>query len=136
MSGVATAVHGLDPRICIIGAEPAGASDAAESKAAGRLLGHSTPPATIADGLRTTLGSNTWPVVRDKVERIVLVEEEAIVEGMRLVWERMKLCIEPSAGVGVAALLSEEFAEFEGINRVAIVLCGGNLDLGKLPWQQ
>jgi len=95
---------------------------------------HPAPPTTIADGLKTTLGPNTWPIVRDKVDRVVCVSERQIVDAMRLVYTRMKLVIEPSAAVGVAALLSDEFRGIEGVGRVGVVLCGGNVDVDRLPW--
>jgi len=129
----------LQPGIRVFGAEPAGADDAFRSKAAGALQGHDKArghPRTVADGLKTTLGSNTWPIVRDKVERIFLVEEDAIVAATRLVWERMKLVIEPSAGTGVAVALSPAFQALEGITNVGVVLCGGNVSLDSLPWQK
>jgi threonine dehydratase len=87
----------------------------------------------VADGLCTTLGSNTFPFVRDMVEEVVTVDEGQIAAGMRLVYERMKLVIEPSAGTGVAVVLSSRFKEIAGENkRVAVVLCGGNVDLGRM----
>jgi threonine dehydratase len=135
ISGVAMAVKSLYPSIRVIGAEPAGAADAAASLAAGHIVHHASPPVTVADGLRTVLGSHNWPIIRDMVERIITVDDDAILGGMRLVWERMKCVVEPSAGVGPAVLLSREFAELEGINTVAVILCGGNVDLsGPLPW--
>lgn len=135
-SGIAVAAKGLDPRIRIIAAEPAAADDAARSKAAGCIQGNATT-ATIADGLKTTLGPNTWPVVRDLVERVVTVSEAEIVAAMRLVYERMKIAIEPSAAVGVAAVLySPQFAseELRGLKRVGVILCGGNADVEALPF--
>jgi threonine dehydratase len=133
-SGIAVAAKGLDPRIRIIAAEPLNADDAARSKASGSIQLNDKPPQTIADGLKTTLGPNTWPVVRDLVERVVTVSEEQILSAMRLVYERMKLAIEPSAAVGVAAALSDEVKGLSGLRRVGIVLCGGNVDLDSLPF--
>jgi threonine dehydratase len=155
--GIAVAAHSIDPRIRIIAAEPAEANDASLSKAAGKLEGHSTPPTTIADGLKTTLGTlfmrtgkyqphgirhdqmhaagpHTWPIVRDRVERVICVSEAEIKSAMKAVYERMKLVIEPSAAVGVAVLLSAEFKSLPGIRRVGVVLCGGNVDLATLPF--
>jgi threonine dehydratase len=80
------------------------------------------------------LGELTWPIIRDQVEAIYTVSEEQIRQAMRLVWERMKLVIEPSAAVGVAVALSEEFKQLDGLPRVGIVLCGGNVSLDKLYW--
>ena len=134
ISGICAAAKGLYPSIRIIAAEPAGADDGFRSKAAGEILGHADGhPSTVADGLCTTLGSNTFPFVRDMVEEVVLVDEAQIAAGMRLVYERMKLVIEPSAGTGVAVVLSSRFKEIAGENkRVAVVLCGGNVDLGRM----
>lgn len=136
LSGVATAIRGrYGDRVRIIAAEPTGADDAFRSKAAGERQGHAAGgPKTIADGLKTTLGPNTWPIVRDCVERVVVVSEDEIVAAMRLVYTRMKLAIEPSAAVGVAALLSEEVKALPGLRRIGVVLCGGNVDIDKLPW--
>lgn len=134
ISGITLAARELRPGVRVFAAEPLGADDAARSKAAGRLLPQ-LDPRTVADGLRTGLGDNTWPVVRDLVEEVLVVEEPEIIACTRLVWERMKLAIEPSAGVGVAAALGERFRGLEGIQRVGVVLCGGNVDLDRLPWQ-
>uniref|UniRef100_A0A7S0YX67 Tryptophan synthase beta chain-like PALP domain-containing protein n=1 Tax=Hemiselmis tepida TaxID=464990 RepID=A0A7S0YX67_9CRYP len=133
LSGCCLAAKGLRPDIRIFGAEPLGADDAARSLREGVLL-EQTGPDTIADGLRTGLGSLTWPVIRDHVEDILTVSEEEIVQAMRLVYMRMKIVIEPSAAVGVAVALSDRFRSIEGIQRVGIVICGGNTDLDDLPW--
>ncbi len=93
-----------------------------------------TGPRTIADGLLTSLGELTWPVIRDRVERVVTVTEEEIIRAMRLCWERAKLLIEPSAAVAVAAVLSTEFRSLDGLRRVGVVLSGGNVNLDELPW--
>lgn len=133
-SGVATVIKETDARIRVIAAEPLAASDAYRSKAEGRIQGHDTPPQTIADGLKTTLGPATWPCVRDYVDEIVCVSEEEIVAAMKHVYERMKLVIEPSAAVGVAAALSPVVKAMPGLRRVAIILCGGNVDVTALPF--
>ncbi len=134
IAGVALAARALRPGIRVFAAEPAGADDAARSVAAGLRLPQ-TDPRTIADGLRTELGDNTWPVLRDLVEEVLVVEEEEIIRCTRLIWERMKLTIEPSAGVGVAAALSPRFRALAGIRRAGVVLSGGNVDLSALAWQ-
>ena len=131
VSGTAIAVRTLAPRTRVIAAEPAGADDAARSKAAGRLLPQ-TAPETVADGLRTGLGALTWPVVRDLVDRILTVGDDQIVAAMRLLWERAKLPVEPSAAVALAAVLSDAFPA--GARRVGVMLTGGNVDLDALPW--
>jgi threonine dehydratase/serine racemase len=116
-----------------LGAEPQGADDAARSKQAGHII-PMTAPDTIADGLITSLGELTWPVLRDRVEAIVTVGEAEIVAAMRLAWERGKLLIEPSAAVALAAVLHLSFRALRGIQRVGVVLSGGNVDLDRLPW--
>jgi len=133
ISGIAIAAKGINPKIRIFAAEPKGADDAYQSKNAGQLLPQ-TGPNTIADGLLSSMGSLTWPVVRDLVESVVTVDDNAIKAAMRLVWERMKLVIEPSAAVGVAVALSDEFKSVKDVQRVGIVLCGGNLDLDSWKW--
>lgn len=130
ISGIALALREAAPTVRVIGAEPALADDAARGKACGTykpLEGSNT----AADGLRTSLGELTWPVVRDIVSEIITVSEDDLLAATRLVWERMKLLIEPSAGVAVHAALSAKFAPTE---RVAVILCGGNVDLDALPW--
>jgi threonine dehydratase len=134
LAGVTIAAMGVRPGIRIFAAEPAGADDAARSKASGKLIPQ-TGPNTIADGLLTSLGTLTWPILRDLVERVVLVSEDEILRAMRMVWERAKLVIEPSAAVTVAAILSEEFRTLPGLARVGVVLSGGNVDLDRLPWK-
>ncbi|HEY7330546.1 MAG TPA: pyridoxal-phosphate dependent enzyme [Gemmataceae bacterium] len=133
MAGVTIAAKALAPDIRIFAAEPAGADDAARSKAAGKLIPQ-TEPRTIADGLRTSLGDLTWPVLRDQVERVVTVTDEEIVAAMRLAWERAKLLIETSSAVAVAAVLGDVFRSLEGVQRVGVVLSGGNVNLDDLPW--
>ena len=132
-SGACLAAAGVDPSIRVFGAEPLGADDAARSLAAGRLIPQ-TSPRTIADGLRSSLGEVTWAILSRGLDRIVTVTEEEIVAAMRLVWERMKLVIEPSAAVAVAAVLGDEFRGLEGLGRVGVILSGGNVDLDRLPW--
>lgn len=133
ISGIAVAAAALRPRVRVFAAEPADADDAARSKAAGRLIPQ-TGPQTIADGLLTGLGDLTWPILRDCVDRVVTVSEKQIVAAMRLAWERAKLMIEPSSAVALAAVLTDEFKNLDGIRRVGIVLSGGNVDLDHLPW--
>lgn len=133
VSGIAIAVKALQPDMRVYGAEPTGADDAARSKAAGTLIPQ-TDPRTIADGLRTSLGEHTWPVVRDLVDRVITVSDDEIIKAMRLCFERMKLVIEPSAAVGIAAVLADVFRSMPGLGRVGVILTGGNVDLAKLPF--
>lgn len=134
MSGVAIAAKALKPGIKVFGAEPKDADDAYRSKEAGELLPQ-TGTSTIADGLRTGLGSLTWPVVRDLVDAIYTVSEEEIKAAMRLVWERMKLVVEPSGAVSLAAVLSEDFRKANpDVRRICVVFSGGNVDLDAWRW--
>lgn len=132
-SGVCVAAHGLRPELRVIAAEPAGADDAARSFAAGRLIPQEAPR-TIADGLLTSLGEHTWPILRDHLDRVVTVTEDEIVRAMRLLWERAKLLVEPSAAVPLAAVLSDELRGLDGLGRVGVVLSGGNVQLDRLPF--
>src|SRR5436190_15728670 len=134
VAGISVALREAAPSVRMFAAEPAGADDAARSKAAGTLIPQ-TGPRTIADGLLTSLGDLTWPLVRDHVEDVVTVAEDEIVAAMRLAWERAKLLIEPSAAVPLAAVLSGTFRQREGLRRVGIVLSGGNVNLDSLPWK-
>jgi threonine dehydratase/serine racemase len=133
MAGLTIATKATAPGVRVFAAEPAGADDAARSKAAGTLLPQ-TAPRTIADGLLTSLGDLTWPVLRDQVERVLTVTDDEIIAAMRLVWERAKLLIEPSSAVAVAAVLGDGFRSLEGIQRVGVILSGGNVNLDDLPW--
>lgn len=132
MSGTALAVHYLAPHVRAIGAEPAGADDAHRSLQAGRIL-PSEDPRTVADGLRTSLGSHTFRILSTYLERIALTREESIIRAMRLVWERMKIIIEPSCAVPLSTLMDNDLG-LSG-KRVGIILTGGNVDLDRLPWQ-
>lgn len=133
ISGTCIAARALKPDIRIFAAEPAGADDAARSKAAGRLIPQ-TGPDTICDGLLTSLGELTWPVVHDLVEAVITAEDRPIIDAMRLTWQRAKLMIEPSAAVAVAVALSDELRSHAGLERVGVILSGGNVDLDRLPW--
>jgi len=131
LSGTALSVSELSPETRIIGAEPEGADDAYRSLQEGRIL-PSVNPKTVADGLLTSLGDLTFPIIKAHVEQIVTVSEEEIIAAMRHVWERMKIIIEPSAAVPVGALL-ERKTDLSGL-RVGVILSGGNVDLDRLPW--
>jgi threonine dehydratase len=135
ISGIAIAAKTLKPSIKIIGAEPELAGDAAASKREGSIQ-PAMRPVTIADGLRTSLGPLTFPVVRDLVDEIVLVPEADIVASMRFAWERMKVTIEPSAAVGVAVASGAwmHARQNDDLKHVGVILCGGNVDLAALPW--
>jgi len=132
LSGTAIAVTESARGILVIAGEPEGADDAFRSLAEGRIV-PSVRPETIADGLLTSLGELTFPIIRDRVERIVTVSEPAIVAAMRFIWERGKLLVEPSSAVPLA-LLWERKVDLSGL-RIGVILTGGNVDLDRLPWQ-
>jgi len=132
LSGTAIASRGMKPSIRIYGAEPAGADDAWRSLQSGRIVPQ-TDPRTIADGLRSSLGVKTFAVLSTLVDAIGTTSEEAIVQAMRLTWDKLKLVIEPSAAVPLAALVERKLP-VAGL-RVGIVISGGNVDLDRLPWQ-
>jgi threonine dehydratase len=131
LSGTAIATSALSTKTRVIAAEPKGADDAFRSFRAGRII-PSRNPHTIADGLLTSLGDLTFPIIRSYVSDIVTVSDEAIVEAMRTVWERMKIVVEPSAAVPLGAFL-EARPKIPG-TRIGIILSGGNVDLAHLPW--
>lgn len=133
LSGTAIAARGVKPAVRVFGAEPAGADDAARSMAAGHRIPLDTAD-TIADGLRTSVGRLTWPIIRDQVEAIYTVTDTEIITAMRFVLERMKILIEPSAAVPMAVVMSERFRDLPGMDRVGVILSGGNVDLDRLPW--
>jgi len=133
LSGCAIAAKGVKPTTRVFGAEPLGADDAARSKATGEWQPQ-TSPNTIAEGLLTSTGTLTWPVIRDEVERVFTVTDDQIRSAMRFVWERVKLVVEPSGAVGVAVVLTDEFKSLAGIGAVGVVVSGGNVSLDKLYW--
>ena len=131
MSGTAIAVSASRPDITIWGSEPAGADDAFRSLRDGTIY-PSVEPKTIADGLLTSLSDRTFRILSDRLEGILTVSEETIVRAMRLIWERMKLVVEPSGAVPLAAVL--EHPDHFSDRRVGLIISGGNVDLDSLPW--
>ncbi len=131
LSGTALTAHYSAPEVEVFAGEPLGADDAARSFQEGKLI-PSQNPNTIADGLLTSLGDKTFAVIQRHVKNIFTVEEEEIVAAMRLIWERMKIIVEPSCAVPFAAVIQQK-EKFAG-KKVGIILSGGNVDLGKLPF--
>ncbi|MPR36987.1 threonine ammonia-lyase [Salmonirosea aquatica] len=131
LSGTALAAHYFSPQTQVIAGEPEGAADAVLSFRT-RQIEKAPYVKTIADGLLTYLGDKTLPVILDHVTDILTVTDEEIIAAMRLIWERMKIVIEPSCAVPFAALLKHK-ERFSG-QKVGIILTGGNVDLGKLPF--
>jgi threonine dehydratase len=131
LSGTAIAVRALWPAASVVGAEPAGADDAARSWASGRLV-HQADPRTIADGLRGELSERTFALIRSYVSDIVTVSEAGILEAMQRVWRELGILIEPSSAVPVAALLEGRVRAPAG--PVVVVISGGNVDAAMAPW--
>ncbi len=131
ISGTALATNHLSYYIETIGAEPFGADDAFLSLKTGKIQA-SINPKTIADGLKTQLGDLNFPIIQKFVSKIIRVEESEIIESMKFIWERMKIVIEPSSAVAVAALFRNS-SEFKN-RRIGVILSGGNVDVSKLPF--
>ncbi|UCG37078.1 MAG: threonine/serine dehydratase [Candidatus Bathyarchaeota archaeon] len=129
LSGTAIAARGLlSSSVKIIGVEPENADDACRSLKAGKIIPVESPN-TIADGLRTSLGHKTFQIIKERVDKIVAVSEQEIVNAMRFLWERMKLVVEPSGAVSLAGVLSKQL---DLTNRVGVIVSGGNIDLTDL----
>lgn len=135
LAGTALATRTLLPQAKVIAAEPTEADDAFRSWQAGKWI-PSTAPNTIADGLKTSLGQRNFAMIvtLQMVDRILTLSEEAIISAMRLVWERMKLVIEPSSALPLAALLTHKDELHLQGKRIGLILSGGNVDLARLPW--
>ena len=131
MSGTSTCVKGINKNIQVIGAEPIMANDAYISFTTG-ILTPSVNPLTIADGLLTSLSELTFSVIRKNVDKILTAKEDSIIECMLLVWERMKIIIEPSSAT-VLAIVKENPAIFSG-KKIGLIISGGNVDFRKLPF--
>lgn len=131
LSGTILAAKYFSPGTKVYGAEPANANDAWQSFREGILIPVQTPH-TIADGLRTSLGSRTFPIILGGAKDILTTSEESIVEAMRLLWERMKIVVEASAAVAMAVVM--DHPELFAGKKTGIILSGGNADLSGLPW--
>lgn len=131
LSGTALSVSFLSPKTRVIAGEPKGADDAFRSLQTGTIQ-PSVHPKTVADGLLTSLGDKTFPIIRRLVSEIVTVSEANIITAMRHIWERMKLIVEPSSAVPLGAL--PEKPELFEERRIGIIISGGNVDLDHLPW--
>jgi len=133
LGGTSISAKGIKPDIRIIAAEPEMADDAYRSMQAGEII-PSVNPKTIADGLLTSLGDLTFPIIQQNVEQIITVSETGIIESMKFVWERAKIIIEPSSAV-VIGILWEKKINLQNL-KIGVIISGGNVDLKKLPWQE
>jgi threonine dehydratase len=131
LSGTSIAATESKRGIRVIAGEPEMANDAHRSMMENKIV-PSVNPKTIADGLLTSLGELTYPIIRERVEQIVTVSEQGIIDSMKFVWERAKIVIEPSSAVAVGVLWEKKI-DLSGL-KIGVILSGGNVDLGKLPW--
>lgn len=132
IAGSALAAAYFSEHCKVIGGEPNNMNDAYRSLESGKIESNASGTTTIADGLRTFLGDRNFPIIKKHVERIITVTEEEIIDAMKLIWERMKIIIEPSSAVAYAALLKEK-EKFKNKN-IGIIISGGNVDLQNLPF--
>ncbi len=129
ISGCSIAAKGINPRIKVIGVEPKNADDAFRSFQLGKRVPVENPN-TIADGLRTSVGEKTFPIIKEFVDDIITVTEEQIIDAMKFYWERMKLVVEPSGAVPLAGILSGNIeSPLIKNKRIGIIISGGNIDL-------
>ncbi len=132
LSGASIAAAGIKKGIRVIAGEPEMADDAFRSMQAGEII-PSANPKTIADGLLTSLGSLTFPIIQKNVEQIVTVGEAGIIASMKFIWERAKIIIEPSSAVAIGVLWEKKI-DLSRL-KIGVIISGGNVDLKKLPWQ-
>lgn len=131
IAGTALAAKYFSDNCEVIGTEPMTADDAYRSLKSGKIE-YNESTNTIADGLRTNLGDRNFPIIKKEIKQIIRVEENEIIHAMKLIWERMKIVVEPSSAVALAGLLKEK-EQFKG-RKVGIILSGGNVDLKNLPF--
>ena len=131
LSGTLLAAKNLKPDIKVFGAEPENADDTYRSVLKNKIMSNETTD-TIADGLRAQVGTITFPIIKKNVNKILLVSEEMIISSMYMIWQRLKIIVEPSCSIVLAALMinSKRFLN----KRVGLILTGGNFDLKQIPW--
>ena len=131
LSGTLLAAKNLKPDIKVFGAEPENADDTYRSILNNKIMSNKTTD-TIADGLRAQVGTITFPIIKENVDKILLVSEEMIISSMYMIWQRLKIIIEPSCSIVLAALMlnSKKFLN----KKVGLILTGGNYDLKEIPW--
>ena len=131
LSGTLLAAKSLKPGIKVFGAEPENADDTYRSILNNKIMSNKTTD-TIADGLRAQVGTITFPIIKENVDKILLVSEEMIISSMYMIWQRLKIIIEPSCSIVLAALMlnSNKFLN----KKVGLILTGGNYDLKQIPW--
>jgi threonine dehydratase len=131
LSGTLLSAQGINPKIKVYGAEPLEADDTFLSLQKGEIVANETIN-TICDGLRAQIGTITFPIIQSYVEEVITLTEEEIIESMKMIWERMKIVVEPSCSITLAAVLKSR-DRFAG-KKVGLIISGGNVDLERLPW--
>ena len=131
IGGTLIMANEIEEKIEVYGAEPSEADDAFRSLVAGKIIPNKTIN-TICDGLRAQIGVLNFPILKEFVSEIITITEEEVIDAMRMVWERMKLIVEPSCSITLAAVLKRK-AQFSN-KRIGLILSGGNVDLNRLPW--
>ena len=131
LSGTLLSAQGINPKIKVYGAEPLEADDTFLSLQKGEIVPNKTIN-TICDGLRAQIGTITFPIIQSYVEEVITLTEEEIIESMKMIWERMKIVVEPSCSITLAAVLKSR-DRFAG-KKVGLIISGGNVDLERLPW--
>ena len=131
LGGTLLSAKGINSDILVFGAEPSEADDAYRSLVKGKIVANVTID-TICDGLRAQIGTITFPIIQKHVDGIIRVTEEEIIEAMKMIWERMKIIVEPSSAITLGALLKNK--DMLSNKRVGLILSGGNVDLNQLPW--
>lgn len=133
LSGTLVYAKEINSKLCVYGAEPEEANDAFRSLKHGSIQLNKTTN-TICDGLRAQLGDLNFSIIKEKVDEIITVSENEIIDAMRMVWERMKIIVEPSCSITLAAILKRKDA-IKG-KKIGLIMSGGNVDLSQLPWRE
>jgi threonine dehydratase len=134
LSGTALATKFFSPATTVVAAEPELANDTFRSLRSGKIE-PASPPSSIADGLLTSLGNKTFPIILENVTRVITVTDQEIIAAMQLLWERLKMVVETSGSVPFAAVMAHGFGKKEPLfsnKKVGIILSGGNVDLNKV----
>lgn len=132
LAGTLIAAKNMKNSIKVFGAEPKEADDAYQSLKSGKIIPNKTIN-TVCDGLRAEIGSKTFPIIQSLVDEIIPISEKDIVDSLQMIWERMKIIVEPSCSISLALILKNK-SIFKDKN-VGLIMSGGNIDLNNLPWK-
>ena len=131
LSGTLLSAKEMNEQVSVYGAEPAEADDAYRSLQNGEIVPNDTIN-TICDGLRAQIGTITFPIIQKYVDEIITLSEDEILDSMKMIWERVKIIVEPACSISLAAIIKNK-NKFSGKN-VGLIMSGGNVDLNQLPW--